>query len=123
MNPKNVRAEFARAQKSLQAAKILQADGLFEDAVSRAYYAVMHSAKAALLVHDKISESHAAISATSARSWCGVAGSRKSGLQFWQESKIDALPPTMMRHFRSTPTHHCRLLKMLTASSKGYANI
>ena len=61
MNPKNVRAEFARAQKSLQAAKILQADGLFEDAVSRAYYAVMHSAKAALLVHDKVSESHAAI--------------------------------------------------------------
>ena len=61
MNPKNVHAEFARAQKSLQAAKILQADPLFEDAVSRAYYAVMHSAKAALLVHDKVSESHAAI--------------------------------------------------------------
>lgn len=61
MNPKNVRAEFVRAQKSLQAAKILQADGLFEDAISRAYYAVMHAAKAALLVHDKVSESHAAI--------------------------------------------------------------
>ena len=61
MNPKNVRAEFARAQKSLQAAKLLHADGLFEDAVSRAYYAVMHSAKAALLVHDQVSASHAAI--------------------------------------------------------------
>lgn len=56
MNPKNVRAEFARAQKSLRAAKTLQADGLYEDAASRAYYAVMHSTKAALLVHDKVSE-------------------------------------------------------------------
>lgn len=61
MNPKNVRAEFTRALKSLQAAKVLQADSLFEDAVSRAYYAVMHAAKAALLVHDRIAESHAAI--------------------------------------------------------------
>lgn len=44
MNSKNVRAEFTRALKSLQAAKVLQADSLFEDAVSRAYYAVMHAA-------------------------------------------------------------------------------
>lgn len=61
MNAKNVQAELMRALKSLQAAKVLQKEGLFEDAVSRAYYAVMHAAKAALLVHDKISESHAAI--------------------------------------------------------------
>jgi uncharacterized protein (UPF0332 family) len=61
MNPKNVRAELAKGRKSLQAAKILHADGLFEDAVSRAYYAVMHSAKAALLVYEKVSESPAAI--------------------------------------------------------------
>jgi uncharacterized protein (UPF0332 family) len=61
MNPKNIRAEFARAQKSLLAAKTLQTEGLFEDAVSRAYYAVMHWAKAALLAHDKVSETHAAI--------------------------------------------------------------
>lgn len=61
MNPKNIQAELARAVKSLQAAKILQTEGLFEDAVSRAYYAVMHAAKAALLVHDTISESHSAI--------------------------------------------------------------
>ncbi len=61
MNLKNVQAEFARARKALQAAKLLQADSLFEDAVSRAYYAVMHAAKAALLVHDQIAESHAAV--------------------------------------------------------------
>lgn len=35
--------------------------GLLEDAVSRSYYVVMHAAKAALLVHDAIAESHAAV--------------------------------------------------------------
>ncbi len=61
MNPKNVLAEFARALKALQAAKLRQSDNLFEDAVSRAYYAVMHAAKAALLVHNQIAESHTAV--------------------------------------------------------------
>ena len=32
-----------------------------EDAISRAYYATIHAAKAALLVHDVIAESHAAV--------------------------------------------------------------
>jgi len=39
----------------------LQQHGLVEDAISRAYYAIMHAAKAALLVHDVIAESHAAV--------------------------------------------------------------
>jgi len=54
-------AEFKRAEKALRAAQILYADGLFEDAVSRSYYAVMHAAKAALLVHDTIAELHASV--------------------------------------------------------------
>lgn len=61
MNSDNILAELERAKRSLQAAEILQAAGLYEDAVSRSYYAVMHAAKAALLVHDAIAESHAAI--------------------------------------------------------------
>ncbi len=61
MNPENVLAEFERAKKALRAAHILHADGLLEDAISRSYYAVMHGAKAALLVHDSIAESHAAL--------------------------------------------------------------
>lgn len=61
MNPENVLAEFERAKKALRAAQILHADGLLEDAISRSYYAVMHGAKAALLVHDTIVESHAAL--------------------------------------------------------------
>jgi len=57
----NVQEEFDRAKKSLAAARLLLSARLFEDAVSRSYYAVMHAAKAALLVHDVIAESHAAV--------------------------------------------------------------
>jgi hypothetical protein len=42
--------ELARAKKALLAAKTLLEKGLFEDCVSRAYYAVLHAAKAALFV-------------------------------------------------------------------------
>ncbi len=45
----------------MQAAETLQVQGLTEDAISRAYYAVMHAAKAALLVHDAVAQRHAAV--------------------------------------------------------------
>ena len=61
MRHQQVQAEWRRAQKALQAAELLQQNGLAEDAVSRAYYAAMHAAKAALLVHDVIADSHAAV--------------------------------------------------------------
>ncbi len=51
MRQHQVQAEWRRAQKALQAAALLQQNGLAEDAISRAYYAAMHAAKAALLVH------------------------------------------------------------------------
>ena len=40
--------ELSRANKSLRAAKTLLKDELYEDCVSRAYYAVFHATKAAL---------------------------------------------------------------------------
>jgi uncharacterized protein len=61
MREQQIRAEWRRALKSLRAAETLQTQGLLEDAISRAYYAVMHAAKAALLVHDVIAESHRAV--------------------------------------------------------------
>lgn len=61
MKPKHITQEFSRALKSLQAAKILIAEDLIEDAISRSYYAVMHAARAALLFHDVIAESHTAL--------------------------------------------------------------
>ncbi len=42
--------EITRAKKALLAAKTLLNEDLYEDAVSRAYYAVLHAAKAALAV-------------------------------------------------------------------------
>jgi uncharacterized protein (UPF0332 family) len=51
MNPEGSdRAEkyLARSRKALLAAQVLEEKGLFEDSVSRAYYAVLHAAKAAL---------------------------------------------------------------------------
>ena len=61
MNPDNVLEELGRAHRALRAAQILHASDLLEDAVSRSYDAVMHAAKAALLVHDVIAESPAAV--------------------------------------------------------------
>jgi hypothetical protein len=57
----SVRAEIDRSEKALRAALLLSEEGLLEDAISRSYYAVLHAAKAALLVHDTVAESHAAV--------------------------------------------------------------
>lgn len=61
MNHENIVSEFNRSLKSLQAAQILMKEDLYEDAVSRGYYAVMHAAKAALFYHNTLAESHAAL--------------------------------------------------------------
>lgn len=61
MNRSMVRAEWHRARRSLEAAELLLKQRYCEDAVSRAYYAVLHAAKAALHVHDVEAESHAAV--------------------------------------------------------------
>lgn len=56
-----IQAEWNRALKAYGAAKTLLEAGFYEDAVSRAYYAVLHAAKAALLSRDVAAESHAAV--------------------------------------------------------------
>ena len=61
MNTEHVLAEWAMATNSLRAARLLHREELFADAVSRSYYAVMHAARAALLAHDTIAESHSAV--------------------------------------------------------------
>lgn len=54
-------AEWLRAYASLQAAENPTRDGLYADAISSAYYTVLHAAKAGLHVHDVVVESHAAV--------------------------------------------------------------
>jgi uncharacterized protein (UPF0332 family) len=61
MNRIMVIAEWQRAWQALRAAEVLAREGLYEDAVSRAYYATLHAAKAALFIHDVATESHAAV--------------------------------------------------------------
>jgi uncharacterized protein (UPF0332 family) len=61
MKQQQIQAEWRRALKASGAAKALLDQGFPEDAVSRGYYAVMHAAKAVLLAHDTVAESHAAV--------------------------------------------------------------
>ena len=61
MNRNMIMAEWNRARESAQAAETLTRDGLYADAISRAYYAILHAAKAALHVHDVAAESHPAV--------------------------------------------------------------
>ena len=58
MNRVQVLLEWRRAGQTLKAAELLAREGYAEDAVSRAYYAILHAAKAALLVCGVVSESH-----------------------------------------------------------------
>jgi len=53
--------ELNRAKKALLAAKTLLQNQLYEDCVSRAYYAVLHAAKAALVEIGVEPESHRAV--------------------------------------------------------------
>lgn len=50
--------ELTRAKKALLAAKTLIEKDLFEDCVSRAYYAVLHAAKAALALSEIEVDTH-----------------------------------------------------------------
>ena len=49
--PEYATKELERARESLLGAKILLENNLFADSVSRSYYAVLHSAKAALHIN------------------------------------------------------------------------
>ena len=61
MNRGMVVAEWQRAWRALRATELLAREGLYEDAVSRAYDATLHAAKAALFIHDVATDSHAAV--------------------------------------------------------------
>jgi uncharacterized protein (UPF0332 family) len=56
-----VLAEWNRSRESLRAAKTLTRNHLYADAISRAYYAILHAAKTALHIHDVAAESHPAV--------------------------------------------------------------
>ena len=53
--------ELTRAKKALLAAKTLLEKDLFADCVSRAYYAVLYAAKAALALSEVEADSHSGV--------------------------------------------------------------
>jgi hypothetical protein len=59
MNREFVLTEWRRAVMALRAAQLLTAEDYPEDAASRAYYAILHAAKAVLFVYDIACTSHA----------------------------------------------------------------
>ena len=61
MNREVVSGEWKRAEQTLRAAELLAREGYHEDSVSRAYYAILHAAKASLFTRDVTAESHAAV--------------------------------------------------------------
>ena len=61
MNRTLVLAEWQRASQALRAAEVLTDAGYSADALSRAYYATLHAAKAALSVHNVGAASHTAV--------------------------------------------------------------
>lgn len=61
MNRNMVLAEWSRAREALRVADTLTRNRCYAYAISRAYYAILHAAKSALLVHDVAAESHAAV--------------------------------------------------------------
>jgi uncharacterized protein (UPF0332 family) len=56
-----VAVEWTRASKALRAAETLLDVQLPEDAVSRAYYAVLHAARAALFAHESVPKTHSGV--------------------------------------------------------------
>lgn len=61
MNRSLVIGEWRRATETLGAAYSCRQDGFYADAVSQAYYAILHAAKAALQLQGIAAESHAAV--------------------------------------------------------------
>ncbi len=57
MNRALVLGEWKRAAESLGAAESCRRDGYYADSVSRAYYAILHAAKAALYLQGISAES------------------------------------------------------------------
>ena len=53
-----IKIRLEKAKEKLKAAKYLLNGGFFDDAISRAYYAVFHVAKAILLLFNEDPETH-----------------------------------------------------------------
>ena len=58
MNQQDIIMEYRRGDESLAAAKLLAGSRFYNDAMSRAYYAVLHYVRSLLLTEEIIPQSH-----------------------------------------------------------------
>lgn len=58
MKENEIREHWNRSLSALESSKILLQHQLYLDSVSRSYYAILHAARAALLVYDIVPKSH-----------------------------------------------------------------
>ena len=58
MNMLRAAAEWRRAQEGLTATRLCQSNGLYANAISSAYFSVMHGAKAGLELRDVTARTH-----------------------------------------------------------------
>lgn len=58
LTKKLIEGYLEKSKKKLEVANKLLADGFYDDAISRAYYAVFHAAQAALLIEGATAETH-----------------------------------------------------------------
>ena len=84
-------AELRRAREALRATESLTRDSLHADAISRAYYPVLHADKAALFVHDIAAENHAAVRRLFGLYLCGKRG-QESFLEDTDRWPVEIVP-------------------------------
>lgn len=58
MKETEIQLHWKRSLEAFDSAQILFQHGRYADAISRAYYAIVHSSRAALLIHDIVPKSH-----------------------------------------------------------------
>lgn len=91
-----IKKEYHRAEKSLQSARLLLRDSLLEDALSRAYYAILHATRAVLLAEGVNVTSHRAVRRLLANISSSPASFLLTWRRFLQRNKTIAYWQTMM---------------------------
>lgn len=61
MNTDNIRSHWNKATNSLKSSQLLLKNDMYDDAVSRAYYAILHAAQSVLLTKDIKAKSHRSV--------------------------------------------------------------
>ena len=111
MNRNMVMAEWSRAREALRAAETLTRNRCYADGISRAYYAILHAAKAALQVHNVAAESHAAVRRMFGLHLIAQERSNRNGPPtWWKASMIGWRRTTTLKPFSQKKTRETNVV-------------